>query len=663
MRNENQVTRDAELSQHLIETIFKLVNSGSSPEAISFSLELEVEMVRQVIANDPKQMSRMVESLQQGSRQFRCALSQRLMTSPVMARDENYYEQSILEADPSLSREQFMPSRKLKEKIADFSKESLKVLETCLKQTAPHQGVLELTAECLSVLSFEAETDTLLRVLGAVEGEALKRLAKNLRDLLSEEKLLSLIRHIAKELPSDALCLAWMEMLEPRSENGFEEAFRSFNEVLSLTGLVAGAIELAEEISEKLSRPQLTQMNSALAAHPRECEDRLERLRLKEAYLRLREGDTEGAVSIVSSLHRSSCLDEVLRFYDEAGLSSEKLPILEQRLSANLEVLSRESPSVAETISTVRQLLSIELMSRHSEPADQQSLANLRIEVAALHQNLAKAKEEAKQAQIAQDTQTLQTKEAVTALLSLKKDVEALQKQVTKTEKEAKEVQGRVERTEGWIGVLQREMQDFKLNFLRTEEAIKTDLNFSRDSIQPSHLRTHPAEAASPDATLEAQQIPFAAHPDKIGVVPEEPSPYKIFSYNANSSLMHWTDMETGEHDTKVLDNYTFPYYASICEVPGSLLFVTGGRETEVVSVHTDTLQLNSHSPMLTARQGHGSAYFEGYLYVIAGTTELCERYDLEQNTWTAIPPLSSSQYYMGVVVLESTKQLFSIGG
>jgi hypothetical protein len=361
MSNANQVTRDAELPQHLLETIFKLANSGSSPEAISFSLELEVEMVRQVIANDPKQMSRMVESLKEAPRQFRCALSKRLMVSPVMARDENYYEQTILEADPSLSREQFMPSRKLKEKIADFSKESLKVLETCLKQKAPHAAALELTAECLSVLSLEAEPDTLLRILGTVEGEALKQLTEKLRDLVSEEKFVSLMHHIVKELPSHALCLAWMEMLKPRSVKGFEEVFRCFNEFISLPGLSSEAINLAEEISEKLNRLQLSQMNSALATHPREYEDRLQRLRLKEAYLRLREGDAGGAVRIVNSLYRSSCLDEVLRFYDEASLSSEKLPILQQRLSTNLEVISRESPLIAETISTIRQLSALKL--------------------------------------------------------------------------------------------------------------------------------------------------------------------------------------------------------------------------------------------------------------------------------------------------------------
>jgi hypothetical protein len=65
--------------------------------------------------------ARMVQSIKEKSAEYRCAQSNRLMISPVMARNENFYEQSILEADPTLSRELVMPSKKLKAKIADFS--------------------------------------------------------------------------------------------------------------------------------------------------------------------------------------------------------------------------------------------------------------------------------------------------------------------------------------------------------------------------------------------------------------------------------------------------------------------------------------------------------------------------------------------------------------
>jgi hypothetical protein len=68
-------------------------------------------------------------------------------------------------------------------------------------------------------------------------------------------------------------------------------------------------------------------MNSVLERQPRNkaVEDKLDRLRLKEAYQLLREGDTKAAASLVSSLHNSQLLEEaVLKFYEEAGWAEGK---------------------------------------------------------------------------------------------------------------------------------------------------------------------------------------------------------------------------------------------------------------------------------------------------------------------------------------------------
>jgi hypothetical protein len=129
-------------------------------------------------------------------------------------------------------------------------------------------------------------------------------------------------------------------------------------------------------------------MNSALGAYPREGGDRLDGLRLKEAYALLREGKVEAAIRLVNTFSISPRLEiEVLRFVDETGLSSGKVPILEQRLSAKLEEISRDSPSVAENLSIIHQLLNAELHSRKLE-ATSQSLISLKAEV--LNKTLAK---------------------------------------------------------------------------------------------------------------------------------------------------------------------------------------------------------------------------------------------------------------------------------
>jgi hypothetical protein len=71
---------------------------------------------------------------------------------------------------------------------------------------------------------------------------------------------------------------------------------------------------------------------------PREGENILDGLQLREAYTLLREGEVEAAICLVNILRISQHLEnEVLRFYDESGLSSVKVPILEQRLSPKLE--------------------------------------------------------------------------------------------------------------------------------------------------------------------------------------------------------------------------------------------------------------------------------------------------------------------------------------
>jgi hypothetical protein len=354
MRNENSTAGEEEVPQDTLERVLKLAHTGVSSEDISFAIKVDIERVQQIIANDPMHRARVVQSIKEKSAKYRCTLSKRLMVCPVMDSDGNFYEQSILVADPSHSINQFMPSRKLRAKIADFSKESLRVLEGYLRQRHPQEDILELTAECLSVLSSDAGMETILRVLGTVEGETVKKLLGKLRGLVPEEMLLSLMSQLARELPSHAFCVAALIILQPSSERALEEAFRFFAELLSQVAGDATAIDLAEEVSERLSSSKLSKMNAALGACPREGGDKL---RLKEAYALLREGKVEAAICLVNSLRISPRLEnEVLRFFDEAGLSSGKVPILEQKLSAKLEEISRDSPSVAETISVVHQL-------------------------------------------------------------------------------------------------------------------------------------------------------------------------------------------------------------------------------------------------------------------------------------------------------------------
>jgi hypothetical protein len=254
------------------------------------------------------------------------------------------------------------------------------------------------------------------------------------------------MNQLARQLPSHAFCLAALIILQPGSERALGEAFRCFAEMLNHVTLDAGSIDLAEEVSERLSSSQLSQMNEALGACPREGGDKLDGLRLKEAYALLREGKVEAAICLVNTLSISPRLEnEVLRFYDEAGLSSGKVPILEQKLSLKLKEISRDSPSVAETLSVIHQLLSAEFNSRKSE-ATSQSLISLKAEV--LNETLAKLGQPTSHA-LAQDAriqrleEQAQRKEAdcQKTLSSLRAKVEALTKKLVRAGKAASQTQ------------------------------------------------------------------------------------------------------------------------------------------------------------------------------------------------------------------------------
>jgi hypothetical protein len=166
-----------------------------------------------------------------------------------------------------------------------------------------------------------------------------------------------------------------------------------------------------------------------------------------------------------------------------------------------------------------------------------------------------------------------------------------------------------------------------------------------------------------PPLEVESSLLPLSPPAEII-----EPPPPKIYSYMYNTSTLHWTDLATQEQGTHTLTDYTFQYYSSLCEVPGELLFVTGGnkRQQELVSIDLRSIAVNkSHNPMLTARFYHSSIYFEDFLYVLGGCnstyTQKCERYDLQQNRWSEVAPLPVALCYLGVVLMQ--RHIYVLGG
>jgi DNA-directed RNA polymerase specialized sigma24 family protein len=72
MHNENSAVGAEQVPQDTFEAILKRVFNGLSPEAISPFLGLSIYTVQQAIANDQLHRARMVQTIQDKSRKYRC---------------------------------------------------------------------------------------------------------------------------------------------------------------------------------------------------------------------------------------------------------------------------------------------------------------------------------------------------------------------------------------------------------------------------------------------------------------------------------------------------------------------------------------------------------------------------------------------------------------
>jgi hypothetical protein len=315
---------------------------------------------------------------------------------------------------------------------------------------------------------------------------------------------------------------------------------------------------------------------------------------------------------------------EVLKFYDEARQSSGKVAILEQRLYAKLEEISRDSPSVAEALSIVHQLLKAELHSHKPEAADQ-PLISLKDELRDLHEKAANSGEELERVQscLEQTQKTLAATEQ--AYNSLRGDVMALNRRLEEQLKKTKS-------------------HEHALNSLRRELA------------ETTHLLQDTREGLYPH---KAQHY-------------EDFMPDFIYSIGIYTDQMHRTDLVTGEQSSHRVPSYMFKLGCCLNEVPGGSLIVTGGKNQddrevrEVVSIDVGTFEVSPQPHMLTPRALHAAVYHSQHLYLIGGANgdrclNECERYVCAELRWEALPPLPRACGGSSGVVVE--RSLFALGG
>jgi hypothetical protein len=144
-----------------------------------------------------------------------------------------------------------------------------------------------------------------------------------------------------------------------------------------------------------------------------------------------------------------------------------------------------------------------------------------------------------------------------------------------------------------------------------------------------------------------------------------------IYNFQPNTSILHKTNLSTGQESSTAL-THTFKSGSSLCESPAGNLFITGGNDpttSEVVCIDPITNAVTPKPPMKTARRGHGSVFYGGYLYVIGGTVDdslglaECERYDTLHNHWRPIPPLPRASDQNAAIVCGYTRRIYTLGG
>jgi ABC-type methionine transport system ATPase subunit len=678
----------------------------ATPEATPAEVQIPVADPVPVVVDQAAQLRNEVESINTRAMKLRCTLSKRLMVSPVMASDGYYYDQRVLEANPSISTLSFTPAKRRQEKIRGFSKASLTKLEAHLMQENTPDELFGLTAECLAVLDIEDEMVD--KVLGRVEGATMQRLLGKLREFMPLESLISLMNQKVQKLPAQVLSLMRLFILDRPTEAAFEQAFTC---LVSQAALNAGAIDLAEEVVERLTSSQQAQLNAALSSNPRagELEERLGRLRLKEASLKLREGNNEAAISIVKSLRMSPGLEEeALRFYVATSCINEKLLILKQRLSASIQVLNSENPKTAQALNLLQQVLDTELESLRKEDNTlkrdlNDSLQAVRTELASSKQpNLDSLKTELNdslqvlRSELTSFKQTdfdfLKT-ELNSSLQSLRSelvsfkqtDVDSLKTELKDSLQVLRSELDSLKQSD--VETLKRELND-SLKVLHTElaslkqsdiETLKRELNDSLQvlhseltSLKHSDFESLKRELNDSASLLHATQKEVEQLNLFNGILSPPSNPLYIYSIKYNSNELHRTNLQTGE-DTLHRVGYKFNYYSCWSELPEGGLLVTGGSLitgecplSDVVSIDTETYEAAARRPMMTARGYHASVYDKQHLYILGGssgrrTLSECERYVCAEDRWEELPPLPSACQLTSAVVMDRT--LYALGG
>ena len=131
---------------------------------------------------------------------------------------------------------------------------------------------------------------------------------------------------------------------------------------------------------------------------------------------------------------------------------------------------------------------------------------------------------------------------------------------------------------------------------------------------------------------------------------------------------------ELTPRETVLNTDFKFKSASAWCKLPSGEIFLCGGVRQrkgatyykEVVLIDPSTKQLKALPSMKTTRCRHAVTHYKDAIYVFGGYNEAllksCEKYDIMENVWTALPDLKEGKDCMSVSVWRDRAYLVGYG-
>jgi hypothetical protein len=385
--------------------------------------------------------------------------------------------------------------------------------------------------------------------------------------------------------------------------------------------------------------------------------------------------------------------------------------ILKQMLSAKLEEINRDSPSLATTLRILHQLSELrvgafddELCTARQEAYErqleqdaqihrledhdadsQETCVELSAKIKSFSEELAKAKEEISLVKRT-ETDTQDYLVSLLAGLEVKSEeqdnrIQTFIEQCKKTEEDNRMALNTLSGyfKELRLGLTQTSNQ-CRLGLTQTSNQCRFDLTQTSNQCmqrlkEKSRKNKQTLNSLRGELNRELAEIKHslqdmrevlyqAQHPH------EDTLPTFIYSYEKGTGNLHRTSLVTGELSSHQVHLYTFKPGCCWSEVPGGSLLITGGMKgfnpvTEVARIDTRTFDVSPQTHMQIHRAEHAAVYHTQHLYVLGGldgfSCSSSERFVCAENRWEALPPLPRGCRSTTGVVVESS--LYTLGG